>query len=193
MLSFDIRALEAHAEAVDGELLPTDDVWQAGDPLPTGPIRVAGRLSAAGPDRFYFSGRIEGTAHGECRRCLTDVTTPVALTSHLVFTSSAGEDADEESDAYVFDAGERELDLRGAVREEWLLNVPAFPLCREDCAGICPRCGADRNHAGDDGGCRCEPEPDSRWDALRAAGGGAAADKTKTTHDAAPGSGSSAE
>ncbi len=189
MLSFDIRALEAHAEPVDGELLPTDPVWQAGDPLPQGPLRVTGRLSGAGPDRFYFRGRIEGTAQGECRRCLTDVTTPVSLDSHLVFTSSEGEDADDESDAYLFDAGERELDLREAVREEWLLNVPSFPLCREDCAGLCPGCGADRNvAAGDAGGCRCEPDRDTRWDALRAAAG-----TTNHTHDAAPGSGTSAE
>jgi uncharacterized protein len=192
MLSFDIRGLEAHAQPVDGALLPTDEVWNDGDPLPQGPLRVTGRLSAAGPDRFYFRGRIEGTAQGECRRCLTDVTTPVALDSHLVFTSSDGEGADEESDAYLFDAGERELDLREAVREEWLLHVPTFPLCREDCAGLCPRCGGDRNVAAAAGGCRCEAERgDGRWDALRAA-----AEKLNTTHemhDAAPGSGSSAE
>ena len=193
MLSFDIRALEAHAEAVAGELLPTDEVWQAGDPLPAGPLRVAGRLSAAGPDRFYFSGRIEGTAQGECRRCLTDVVTPVALDSHLVFTSSTAEDADEESDAYVFDAAERELDLRGAVREEWLLNVPAFPLCREDCAGLCPRCGADRNAADGAEACGCAPARDSRWDALRATAGSPAERSPHPTHDAAPGPGSPAE
>jgi len=189
MLSFDIRALEAHAEPVDGELLPTDEVWQEGDPLPQGSVRVTGRLSGAGPDRFYFRGRIEGRAQGECRRCLTDVTTPVALDSHLVFTSSEGEDAEEESDAYIFDAGERELDLREAVREEWLLHVPTFPLCREDCAGLCPRCGADRNLPAEAGGCACAPERDGRWDALRAT-----TNATQTaTHDAAPGSGSSAE
>jgi uncharacterized protein len=188
MLSFDIQALAARAEPVAGELLPTDAVWAESDPLPQGALRVTGRLSSAGPDRFYFRGRIEGTAQGECRRCLTDVTTPVVLESHLVFTSSEGEDADEESDAYVFDAGERELDIRAAVREEWLLHVPSFPLCREDCAGLCPRCGGDRNLSADAGGCRCAPERgDGRWDALRAIS------TTNTMHDAAPGSGSSAE
>ena len=167
MLSFDIRALEAHAESVDGELPVDDAVWQDGDPRPQRPIRVTGRLSSAGPDRFYFSGRIEGTAQGECRRCLTDVTTPVVLDSHLVFSAAGGEDADDdESDAYPFDSAARELDLREAVREEWLLNVPAFPLCREECAGLCPRCGADRNQPGDAGGCGCAPAADARWAAL---------------------------
>lgn len=169
MLSFDIRALEVHAEPVDGALSPTDDVWQEGDPLPQGPIRVTGRLSAAGSDRFYFSGRIEGTAHGECRRCLTDVITPVALDSHLVFSSAAGDGEDDESDAYAFDPAARELDLREAVREEWLLHVPAFPLCRDDCAGLCPRCGADRNLPAEAGGCACASGADARWDVLKRA------------------------
>lgn len=164
MLSFDIRALEDHAEHVDGELPATDEVWQEGDPLPAEPIRVTGRLSSAGPERFYFSGRIEGTARGECRRCLVDVTTPVALDSHLVFSAAEGEGEDDESDAYAFDPAAHALDLRAAVREEWLLNVPAFPLCRDDCAGLCPVCGANLNadpeHAH-------ERAPDPRWAALR--------------------------
>jgi uncharacterized protein len=169
MLSFDIRALEAQAESVDGELSPVDPVWLAEDPLPQGPLRVTGRLSGAGPNRFYFSGRIEGTAQGECRRCLTDVTTPVVLDSHLVFSAVVDEDGDDDSDAYAFDSSAPALDLREAVREEWLLNVPTFPLCREDCAGLCPRCGADRNLPADAGGCGCAPERDARWDALNQA------------------------
>ena len=164
MLSFDISSLEARAAVVDGELAPDDAVWLEGDPLPTGPIRVTGRLSSAGPDRFYFSGRMEGTAQGECRRCLTDVTLPVALDSHLIFAATGGEAEDDESDEYPFDPGERSLDLRPAIREEWLLAAPAFPLCREDCRGLCPQCGADLN---------AEPEhshaaSDPRWAALRA-------------------------
>lgn len=169
MLSFDICALEAQAAAVDGELAADDDVWQGGDPLPQAPIRVTGRLSSAGPDRFYFSGRIEGTAQGECRRCLTDVTTPVVLVSHLVFSAAAADGEDDESDAYTFDPAALVVDLRPAVREEWLLHVPAFPLCRDDCAGLCPRCGADRNLPADAGGCGCAPAADPRWDALRPA------------------------
>jgi uncharacterized protein len=170
MLSFDIPALESKAEAVDGELLPSDPAWVEGDPLPQGPIRVTGRISAAGPGRFYFSGRMAGTALGECRRCLTDVTSAVNVDAHLIFAEVGLDDADDESDAYPFDPGDRSLDLRPAIREEWLLAAPAFPLCREDCRGLCPQCGADLNadpthtHAATDG----------RWDALRNALGGGA-------------------
>ncbi len=169
MLSFDLRALEARAAVVDGALEPSDPVWDAGDPRPLEPLRITGRLSSAGAGHFYFRGQVQGVAAGECRRCLTDVTTPVTLDSHLVFVASDEEGADEESDAYRYDPELGELDLRPALREEWLLHAPAFPLCREDCRGLCPTCGADRNLAAEAGGCACQPAADPRWAALRTA------------------------
>ena len=59
-----------------------------------------------------------------------------------------------------------ELDLRPAIREQWLLAVPSYALCREECRGLCPRCGADLNA----GECECPPAADSRWEALRGLG-----------------------
>ena len=59
---------------------------------------------------------------------------------------------------------ELRVDLRPAIREQWVLNVPAFAECRPDCKGICPTCGADLNA----GPCSCGPATDSRWEALRA-------------------------
>ena len=162
MLSFDIGSLQSHAAAVDGELAPDDTIWQEGDVRPSGPIRVNGRLSVAGEGRYYFSGRIEGDSAGECRRCLADVSEHVAVESHMVFADADLDDADDASDVYLVDADARTLDLRPAVREEWLLAVPAFPLCREDCKGFCPKCGAELNEAP----CDCPPTTDSRWDAL---------------------------
>jgi uncharacterized protein len=58
------------------------------------------------------------------------------------------------------------LDLGEAVREQILLGLPLKPLCREDCQGLCPRCGKDRNL----GPCGCAPEEepgDSRLEPLR--------------------------
>ena len=78
MLSFDLRALDAHAIAVDGVLPPDDAVWIESDPRPAAEgIRVTGRLSTAGPGRYYFSGALAGAVDAECRRCLTDVRAPV--------------------------------------------------------------------------------------------------------------------
>ncbi len=163
MLCFDIRTLEARAESVDGRLDAGDPVWEEGDSRPVEPgVHVTGRLSSAGQDRFYFSGRLEGTAVAECRRCLNEAIVQVSEDVQLIFAESGSDEA-EEDDVVLIPAGERELDLRPAVREEWLLAVPAFALCREECRGLCPSCGADRNT----GECTCPPPSDPRWDALR--------------------------
>lgn len=165
MLSFDIRSLREQAVSVDADLEATDPVWQEGDPRPADSVHVSGRLAAAGPDRFYWHAHIAGTAVAECRRCLTETRQPVEEELHLVFAEAEGEGADD-PDVYLIDADVRELDLRPAIREEWLLAAPAYPLCTPDCKGFCPRCGANLN----DGPCSCPPATDSRWDALRKAG-----------------------
>ena len=67
-----------------------------------------------------------------------------------------------------------EIDLEQSLREQLILSLPYAPLCKENCRGLCSRCGADLN-AGD---CKCPPEPkdspqsdapvvDKRWAALK--------------------------
>jgi uncharacterized protein len=164
MLSFDIRSLESHAAHVDGQLAPDDPVWEEGDVRPAKPIKIEGRLSSAGPSRFYFSGRIKGESEVPCRRCLKEVTVAVDEEAHFIF-SSEGEDVADDPDVYPFDALAPTLDLRPAVRETWLLSVPGFALCQEDCKGLCPTCGTDLNN----GTCDCVPAAaESRWEALKA-------------------------
>ena len=158
MLSFDIRSLAAKAMHVDGELAANDAVWQDEDTRPSTPVHV----SAAGADRYYFSGHLEGEAAAECRRCLTDVTVSIAEDIQLLFVEADTEGADD-PDVYVIDSRAHELDMRPALREQWLLAVPAFVQCRDDCKGLCPTCGADLNA----GACDCAPVTDSRWDTLR--------------------------
>ncbi len=164
MLSFDIRSLESQAAHVDGQLSPDDPVWEDADVRPSRPIAVEGRLSAAGPSRFYFSGHFTGGAVVPCRRCLVEVDVEVREDAHFIF-SSEGEDSDDDPDVFPFDANAPKLDMRPAVREAWLLAVPGFVLCREDCKGLCATCGIDLNT----GTCEhSQVKKDSRWDSLRA-------------------------
>ena len=87
-----------------------------------------------------------------------------AATMHVVYAEPGDEDVEGDPDVYHLDPRSQQLDLRPAVREQWLLSAPAFVQCRDDCKGLCPSCGADRN-AGD---CGCTPAAaDPRWDALR--------------------------
>lgn len=166
MLCFDIRSLDIHAIQVDDVLAADDAVWEEGDNRPDGDVRLTGRLSSAGSGRWYFSGRVEGQVRGECRRCLTEAAAPVADEAHFIFADSAADAAtegDDDPDVYTIDPRAATLDLRPAVREQWLLSAPVLVLCRDDCKGLCPICGTDRNESN----CDCVPAADHRWDALR--------------------------
>lgn len=165
MLSFDIRSLEHEAATVDAVLPSNDGVWLEEDvlrPLREG-VRVTGRLSAAGTGRYYFSGHLSGASQGECRRCLVPVESAVDVDVHVLFAVAGGED-DDDPDVFLLGHTRGDvIDLRPAVREQWLLEVPHFPVCRPDCKGFCPKCGSDLNA----GACACAPDTDPRWEALR--------------------------
>ena len=168
MLRFDIRSLDSQAIQVDDALTADDAVWEEGDNRPHGDVLVTGRLSSAGLGRWYFSGRLEGQVRGECRRCLNEATAPVSDEAHFIFADAGADDAGDgneadDPDVYTIDPRAATLDLRPAVREQWLLSAPALVLCREDCKGLCPICGTDRNVSN----CDCVPVADHRWDALR--------------------------
>ena len=163
MLAFDRSTLEAHAARVDGTLDDADPVWLPGDVLPSGAVHVTGRLSSAGDGRYFFSGRFEGAVATECRRCLAPVRAPVSEETRVLF-AEAGDEAASDAETFQIEARDREIDLRPAIREQWLLAAPAYVLCREDCKGLCPRCGAELNA----GPCDCPVETDDRWDALKA-------------------------
>ena len=168
MLSFDIRSLVDHAVTVDDTLSTDDPVWEAGDPKPSAPLQVKGRLSSAGPGRFYWHGTIEGDVALECSRCLGDTGAHVTDEAHLIFAEAGSDDVSDDPDVFLLGDRANELDLRPALREQWLLNVPGYALCRDDCKGLCPTCGAELNL----GPCDCDSRADSRWDALRKTQGG---------------------
>lgn len=166
MLSYDIRELDRHAVQVGGELAADDPIWGDADTRPAGPIRVTGRLSHAGGGRYYWSGKIEGIADLECRRCLTEMSVDVDEDSNAIFVE-AGDDVSDDPDIYTLPPHAENIDLRRAVRDLWLLSVPTFVLCSDECKGLCSRCGADLNEG--PCGCPAADETDSRWDALKAA------------------------
>jgi uncharacterized protein len=162
MLSFDLRSLETKAVHVDGSIQLDDPIWEEADVRPSEPIRVVGRLSAAGEGRFYFSGRIEGRLTLPCRLCLEEVDVKVNEEVHFLLAEMGAEEADD-PEVFLYDPNARSLDLRPSVRETWLLTAPAFVQCREDCKGLCATCGTNLNEST----CNCTPTTtDSRWGAL---------------------------
>jgi uncharacterized protein len=159
MLRVDLRAAAAGPLDTDAVVPLADPALADLEVVPTEPVRVSGRLSASGPGSYFWEGRIRTTVSVRCRRCLAPVAVEIDDTQRLLFTE------DEENDdpsAVTIPARAGELELGGVIREALILAVPKFPLCRAECRGLCPRCGADLN----EGPCGCRPEPDARWAAL---------------------------
>jgi len=132
------------------------------------PVDVEGTLTHAAPD-LVLDARLAFRLTLPCDRCLAPVTVDVVGDLKLVVVQrrgGAGESEDRvlhEEELGILEVSGESLETRPLVAEQVLLNVPAKPLCREDCAGLCPSCGADRNL----GPCGCErEEADPRWAAL---------------------------
>ena len=132
------------------------------------PARVAGKVRLAG-NEVFVNGHVETRAEVECDRCLQLVTVPVIADFELEYisgteyeSSSVAELTEAEMSVSVFDG--QGLDVDEIVKEQIVLAVPTRMLCRDDCKGICPECGTDRNQ----GECDCkEKEIDPRWAALK--------------------------
>jgi uncharacterized protein len=120
----------------------------------SGNIRAELRVERSG-ERVSVRGKVSSTAHLECVRCLQPF--DLELSGDItVFAeqSSASRRAEQdllERDDYMLFHDGRRLDLRDSVRELLLLELPISPKCREDCPGLCPKCGADLN----EGPCSC--------------------------------------
>jgi uncharacterized protein len=107
-------------------------------------------------DGIAVTGTASAHWHGECRRCLH----PVSETAD-VGIDELYQLAVSDPDAYLIENDQ--LNLLPMVRENILIAVPLWFLCRSDCAGLCPECGTDLNI----GSCSCRPPAtDDRWSAL---------------------------
>jgi uncharacterized protein len=110
------------------------------------------------PQHFHLVGRVAATLEQPCSRCLESFTTPVDAGFDLRYQPHAsntgeGERAVEEDDLSTAFYENDEIDLRQLMYEQFYLALPMKPLCRDDCAGLCPACGTNLNR----GACTCAP------------------------------------
>lgn len=101
-------------------------------------------------ENLLLQGWLEGAATLECGRCLEPYVQPVHMEVEVEFQPSVailtGEPLPppEDDSVYMID-GHHDADLEEMVREQVLLNLPMRPLCKPDCAGLCPICGQNLN------------------------------------------------
>jgi uncharacterized protein len=119
------------------------------------PVTVAVRLESLN-DGILARGTVGTRWVGECRRCARPVDGELSAPVLEVFEARP-----TEGETYPLVDGF--VDLEPMAREAVLLELPLAPLCADDCAGLCPECGADRN----EGPCGCAPvAADPRWAVL---------------------------
>lgn len=142
--------------------------------LESSDTRLASRVKARGTVErhaawFGVSGQIRGDIEIDCSRCLEPVKRPLSIPFAVRFIRAETEADARESEVDLSDLNSSEiegdmLDLTEVIREQILLDLPEQVFCKEDCQGLCPKCGSNRNLID----CKCEEsEIDPRWDALK--------------------------
>lgn len=99
-------------------------------------------------DKLVVKGDLALPVELECGRCADFYSTILAVSSFLR--------------AYDISGAVETVDVTPDIREDILLQLPTFPVCRPDCKGLCPQCGHNLNR----GKCSCRPPEAKRWGAL---------------------------
>jgi DUF177 domain-containing protein len=172
----EIAELELHPIDFQEEF-PPDAIDLVADVRQTTVLKTSGRAQLVeehhGKRNVIKDIRLQGdlatTLELPCARCLDPVTQSVARTFDLLYRPLGTDAGNEELSVTAAEAeigyyqGEGVL-LEDALREQVLLALPLKVVCRENCKGLCPTCGKNRNTEG----CSCAPPPaDPRWSPLK--------------------------
>ena len=133
--------------SVTSEWLATTCPDMDAHPGPDG-LKFKGQITPTGDD-YLLRGELRGDLEMACARCLEPARVHVDIPVIVTFVPAGAEDVDREEDAepdfVTFKGGE--LDLSDELRDQLVLAVPFNPLCDEQCRGLCPLCGTNRNVA----------------------------------------------
>ncbi len=106
-----------------------------------------------------LAGSLETTATLSCCRCLEDAVIPIRADFRYILIPESQEEHDREEltadDVDTIFYRDDLLDMEPIIFEQVVLQLPMKPLCREDCQGLCLRCGANLNNDA----CVCPTEP----------------------------------
>ena len=120
------------------------------------------------PKGILVKGLLHTKVELTCSRCLSSFSYPATLNIEEEYIQTvdivSGVPLPSPEEASSFNIDEHHvIDLTEAIRQYTVLAVPMKPLCREDCAGLCPKCGHNLNQ----GACSCpKQEIDPRWSEL---------------------------
>ena len=110
---------------------------------------------------LLMTGNVTTTIHGICDRCAAEFSREIDFPIDVVLVTELA--SEENEDEWVFPLVGDSADLDDIVRTVFVLNLDSKLLCKEDCKGLCPRCGKNLNTDV----CTCEKELDPRLAAFR--------------------------
>jgi uncharacterized protein len=115
--------------------------------------------------QIHMAAEVQTIGTFRCDRCVDEFDRELRSNFQMLYTSEeADRDLYNPDEVRVISPDLHELDIADDVRQFVLLAVPQKILCKESCAGLCPRCGRNLNHER----CNCTAkEIDPRWDKLR--------------------------
>lgn len=134
---------QTYPVAAQVELEPVEVL---GDTIRFGDISLKGTMVGAG-ETVTIEGELSTKVHAHCALCLEEVTSDMTVQVSGIFSRQPQAD---DPDLYPIEGSKAEiLDM---IRDALLLELPMQFLCKEDCAGLCPVCGANRNRVA----CTCQ-------------------------------------
>ena len=110
---------------------------------------------------LLMKGNVTTTIHGICDRCAAEFDRFIDYPNEVVLVTELSNEENE--DEWVFPLEGDSADMDDIVRTVFVLNLDSKLLCKDDCKGLCHRCGKNLN----DGPCGCQKELDPRFAALR--------------------------
>ena len=110
---------------------------------------------------LVMKGLITTCIHGTCDRCAADFRRDMEIPIDAVLVTELANEENE--DEWVFPLEANKADLEDIIRTVFVLNMDSKLLCKDDCAGLCCRCGKNLN----EGPCACQKELDPRFAALK--------------------------
>ena len=131
----------------------------------TGPVRVRATIDKSS-QQIMLRAVVNASSMLMCDRCLEEFEENIGTGYAILYVtdSRSMQDVRSEEEVQVISHDTNYIDMDEDVRQYLELSVPQKQLCREDCAGLCPICGKNKNREQ----CSCVAvEVDPRWDALR--------------------------
>ena len=151
----DLRGFRSGTDEVVRQFAPGAFELAGEDFRIVAPVQLTARLTKDN-EKVRLVGRLQTMLEADCGRCLDPLTIPVDANLDVLFlpeldqthaASAGGGKDDDEAEVREADTGvsfykNDTIDLGEIMRDEFYLAVPMKPLCRPDCPGLCPECGA---------------------------------------------------